>query len=309
MTKDHIPVLLDEVIKLLEPKDGKIYLDCTFGAGGYTSAILGFARANVVSIDQDPSTLIHAERVKSVYGDRFKYVNDNFKNLGSLFEGKIKFDGAVYDLGVSSMQLDHRERGFSFQGSNKLDMRMSSSGISAYDIVNSMPEEELANIIYLYSDERNSRRIAKNIAQKREIKKIETTSELAEIISSSFSFRGKIHPATKTFQAIRIAVNDEVGALHESLNALPKILNTGARVLIVTFHSLEDKIVKEFFKTNSIQKVAISKYKKQENTENKAFKIITSKSIKPTREEVINNPRSRSAKLRVAEKIEVNHEV
>lgn len=301
--KDHLPVMLEEVLKMLNLREGSLYLDCTFGAGGYSRGILESNNSKLISLDQDPYTKKYADELTTKYGSRFDFINDNFRNIKNIFKAKEKFDGVVYDIGVSSMQLDQKDRGFSFQGSNILDMRMSSKGISAYDVVNEMDEESLANIIYLYGDERNSRRIAKNIVEKRKIKLIETTAELAEIVSSSFSYRGKIHPATKTFQAIRIAVNDEIESLRESLKALPAILNDKARVAVVTFHSLEDRIVKEYFKENSQQKIAISKYKENEIETDKPFRLITNKAVKPSRAEVLSNPRSRSAKLRVVEKI------
>lgn len=300
---DHISVMMNEVLENLLPQKDELYLDCTFGAGGYTKSILKAANCKVLSLDADPTTFEYATKIQEEYGSRFEYVNDNFRNIARLFSSKTKFDGAVYDLGVSSMQLDRKERGFSFQGDEKLDMRMSGEGESAYDLVNDMEEDALADVIYLYGDERNSRKIAKKIVNFREKKKIETTKELADIVSSCVPFRGKIHPATKTFQAIRIAVNDEMGALRDSLNALPEILNIGARVVIVTFHSIEDKIVKDYFKENSDKKIAISKYKTQEIKSDKKFKIITNKAVKPSREEILNNPRARSAKLRAVERI------
>ncbi len=300
---NHIPVMINEVLEALCICDGKIFVDCTFGAGGYSKSILSKANCNIISIDQDPTTQKYADKLLEEFGDRFKYVNENFRNISKAVGNYGKVDGVVYDLGVSSMQLDERDRGFSFQQNAKLDMRMSCNGKSAYEVVNETAEAELADIIYHYGEEHASRQIARKIVEARSVAPIETTFELADIVRSVVRKKGKIDPSTKTFQAIRIAVNDELGALRESLEELELILKPKARVVIVTFHALEDRIVKKFFIDNSDPKVAKSKYSKEEAQSGKLYRFVSKKSIKPTKEEVKENPRSRSAKVRVMERV------
>lgn len=304
----HTPVLLNEVVEYLNISDGKTYVDCTFGAGGYTRSILSKADCKVIAIDQDPTTRRFAEKINS---ENLIYINDNFRNLCKVVADCLPVDGIVYDLGVSSMQLDDGERGFSFQKNAKLDMRMSCNGKSAYEIINNSDESDLADIIYFYGEEHFARRIAKKIIEVRQEKPLETTFELADLVRSicnrGAGRRGKIDPSTKTFQAIRIAVNEEINCLEESLAQIKDALKTGARAAVVTFHGIEDRIVKKFFSENSEPKVARSKYSKEPVSNLKPFKLITKKSIKPSKEEVKSNPRSRSASLRVIEKIEVSY--
>lgn len=295
----HISVLLNEAIEGLKLKAGEFYVDATFGAGGYSKAILESSDANVIAIDQDPYVLEFAQNLKEQYPTRFNFLRGNFAEIDTLIENKVS--GIVYDLGVSSMQFDQKDRGFSFQKNAKLDMRMSQEGISAFEIINETEEEELANIIYEYGQEKNSRKIAKNIIKFREEKPIETTLELANIIRSCTYKTGKIDPATKTFQAIRIAVNDELGSLKQSLASCLKILKSEAKIAIVSFHELEDRIVKDFFIENSDKKIACSKYSTKKIEYTKPLKIITKKAITPSRAEIVNNVRARSAKLRIAE--------
>ena len=299
----HLPVMLKEVLEGLNITPGGLYVDCTFGAGGYTKAILEKADCRVIAIDQDPSTKIFAEQLSSIYGERIYYINANFRNLMSAISSFGTVDGVVYDLGVSSMQLDDSLRGFSFQGNARLDMRMSKEGRSAYDIINECDESALADIIYQYGGETRARSIARKIVETRSNSPIETTFQLANIIRSICKKTGRIDPATKTFQAIRIAVNDELKSLEESLSQLQDILKLSARVVVLSFHELEDRIVKSFFKNNSDEKRAISKYKISSIEYHKPFKLITKKSTKPSRDEILNNPRSRSARLRVAERV------
>lgn len=305
MKQNHIPVMLNEMLANLAPKAGESYLDCTFGAGGYSKAILDQCDCYVTALDRDPNVVKRAEELKQNYGERFDFIKTNFadcfENLGSK-----KFDGIVLDLGVSSMQLDIAERGFSFSHDGPLDMRMSSSGLSAEEFVNTAEEKELADIIYKYGDETFSRRIAKRIVEYRKTAKIDSTSKLAGIVRSSIGFRkGKIDPATKTFQAIRIYVNDELGELERFLANVRNILKKEGRLVVVSFHSLEDLIVKSFFKENSEKPKARSKYAKEELVINpsKWLKIITNKAKAASDEEVGVNIRARSAKLRAAKKI------
>jgi 16S rRNA (cytosine1402-N4)-methyltransferase len=302
---DHFPVMIKEMMEYLAPRDGESFLDATFGAGGYSRAILNSCQCSLVSLDQDPNVVKYGNDVTSQYKDRFTFIQSSFSGAFDKLPN-MKFDGIVMDLGVSSMQLDNGDRGFSFDADGPLDMRMSGKGISAADFVNSSSEEEMANIIYQYGDEVFSRKIARKIIEERQKEPILTTARLASIVRSSImAKRGKIDPATKTFQAIRIYVNDELGELTRFLSKVKQILALNGRLVIVSFHSLEDRIVKNFFKENSQKNVAQSKYSKEKQIiePGKWLKTLTKKAIMPSEGEVKNNPRSRSAKLRAAIKI------
>ncbi len=303
LTSRHIPVMLQEVLQALLPKDGEIYVDATFGNGGYTEAILKAADCHVIAIDRDPSVLPRVDELKKLYGNRFDFRAGTFGDIANLISEKV--NGVVFDIGVSSMQLDDGFRGFSFSKEAALDMRMSMSGTSAKEIVNNMPEKELADLIYLYGEEKKSRQIARRIAEYRQDKPIETTTELAEIIYKIMPKKfGQTDPATRTFQALRIAVNDELRQLEDGLSGAAKILSGEGRLVVVDFHSLEDRIVKNFFAENSAKKVHVSRYKTPETTSIEDDKIFTfaSKAILPTENECTANPRARSAKLRYAVK-------
>lgn len=304
-TSPHYPVLVSEIIENLKPENNKRYLDCTFGAGGYTQAILAASNCFVTAIDQDPNVLKYTTKLQAEYKERFQFIEGNFANAKELLKG-IQYDGVVLDLGVSSMQLDEGERGFSFMRDGNLDMRMNSSGYSAADFIAGASEAEIADVIYKYGEEVQSRQIAKMIVEERQKEPIISTLKLAEIVRNSMHYRkAKIDPATKTFQAIRIYINKELESLEHFLNNLNDILKPGARILVVSFHSLEDSIVKSFFKDHSAKKVARSKYAKEpENNDiSKWLKTITKKPILPTNREILENHRSRSARLRVAEKL------
>ncbi len=301
----HCSVLLDEVLEHISPKKDRRYLDCTFGAGGYTKAILKTADCYVTGLDQDPTVRKFVDEVKNEFVEKFDFVETNFADAKNKL-GDRKFDGIVLDLGISSMQVDTADRGFSFMQDGPLDMRMGNDGISAKEFIAEASEEEIANVIYKYGEEVQSRQIAHNIVKMREIEPIETTLQLAEIVRDAMHYRkGKIDPATKTFQAIRIHINKELESIEKLLENLEDMLLPGGRILVVSFHSLEDSIVKSFFKEKSMKKVARSKYstKPIEMEDGKWLQLITKKPIVPSREEVISNPRSRSARLRVAEKI------
>lgn len=294
----HIPVMLQEVLTALKPQKGEVYVDATFGNGGYTRAILETADCKVIALDRDPTVKIRVNEFKNMYGDRFEFRAGQFGDFADLVPEKI--NGAVFDIGVSSMQLDEAERGFSFSKEGALDMRMSQDGISAKDIVNSYDEEALADLIYQYGEERKSRQIAKRIAEYRQNKKIETTTELAEIIYSVIHKKfGEIDPATRTFQALRIAVNDELGELSRGLSGAANRLQKNGRLVVVDFHSLEDRIVKNFFKENGGKRIRVSKYAPELVQDEHLFAEV-SKVIMPTAEECGKNPRARSAKLRYA---------
>lgn len=286
----HIPVLMNEVIAYAQPLSNKKYIDCTFGFGGYSKALLENG-ALVLGIDQDPNVSPYVDVLKSKHKN-FKFSYGNFKDITTIAMKNdfIPADGIVMDIGVSSMQIDNAERGFSFQKDGPLDMRMSAEGKSAYDVVNYYREADLADIIYYYGGERKSRQIASKIVRERKINKIDTTFKLANIVRSCVrkSFKNPIDPATRTFQAIRIEVNKELDVLKEALQSASKIIRLGGKIIVVTFHSLEDGIVKHYFK---------------ELASTKNYKIHTKKPIIASNEEIVSNPRSRSAKLRVIEKI------
>lgn len=294
----HIPVMLNEVLETLSPKDGETYVDATFGNGGYTEAILTSANCKVIAIDRDPSVIDRVNELKKTYGERFEFRAGTFGEMKDLISTKV--NGVVFDIGVSSMQLDDDFRGFSFSKEASLDMRMSMNGTSAKDIVNTLSEEDLANLIYQYGEEKKSRQISRKIVEYRTNKIIETTTELADIIYKVMPKKfGQIDPATRTFQALRIAVNDELGQLEEGLNGALAITNSEGRIVVVDFHSLEDRIVKTFFANNSAKKVHVSRYKETE-TNNEYPLSFVSKVISPSDEECSKNPRARSAKLRYA---------
>jgi 16S rRNA (cytosine1402-N4)-methyltransferase len=296
----HTPVMLKEVIESLSPKAGEVHLDCTFGAGGYSKAILE-KDAKLIAIDRDPNVIKFAEKLASEYDKNFEFININFADLD---ESQLKVNGIVLDLGVSSMQLDTAERGFSFMRDGDLDMRMGNHGLSAKDFVNNAKEEELARVIYEYGDEPASRKIARSIVLARVEKPISTTFELANIVRRAIGRPpGKIDLATKTFQAIRIYVNGELDALERFLEKSESLLLENGRIVVVTFHSLEDRIVKQYFAKNTAKKVARSKYSKLPEDTGATYKLLYKKPLVPSDQEVRINPRSRSAKLRAAIKI------
>lgn len=302
----HKSVLIDQIIEDLKPEDGKNYIDATFGAGGYSRRILQAANCNILAFDRDKNIVKFADALKKEFGDNFNFISSEFADIKKYLKGQ-KFDALILDLGVSSMQIDQDQRGFSFQKDAKLDMRMNQEQkLTAFEVVNQTEEEELANIIYNYGDERKSRQIAKKIVENRKIKKIETTLELAEIIKKAVGQRGfsKIDAATKTFQAIRIFVNDELGQLEKILADSADILNKDGKLIIVSFHSLEDRMVKNFIKKNSgYEDRASSRYSPDSliiDQKQYPFSCKKLKAIKPTQEEIKENIRARSARMRIA---------
>jgi 16S rRNA (cytosine1402-N4)-methyltransferase len=299
--------MLEDVLTHLSPRDGEVYVDGTFGAGGYTKAFLESADCTVIAIDRDPTALATAEKLQKEFGKRLIFIQGCFGDALELVQsaGFEHVDGFVLDVGVSSMQIDQAERGFSFRYDGPLDMRMDGSqGSTAQDIVNEMAEEDLANIIYQYGEERLSRRIAKRIVAERTVEPIKTTLQLANIIRAVVpkSPKDKIDPATRTFQALRIAVNDELGELSRALHAAEKLLNDAGRLVVVSFHSLEDGIVKSFlyeragYASNNSRHLPPS----QEVARAPSFVMKKRKAFEAKEDEVRENPRSRSAKLRVA---------
>ena len=299
MKMKHIPVMLDEVIASLSPDEGKVYVDATFGNGGYSEAILKSANCKVIAIDRDPNVVARANEIKEKYKGRFSFVSGCFGDIADLIKQTV--DGIVFDIGVSSMQIDEAERGFSFAKDGKLDMRMSCDGVSAFDLVNNLPEKELADLIYNYGEEKKSRQIAARIVEARQQKAISTTKELADIVHQVvFNKKNAPDSAMRTFQALRIAVNDELGQLEKGLENGTKILKNGGRMVVVTFHSLEDRIVKNFFGANTAKKTHVSRYKPDDNKDFSAMFEKCSKAIFPTTEEIVTNSRAHSAKLRYA---------
>jgi len=304
---NHYPVMLDEVVDSLSLKDDGVYVDGTFGAGGYSKAFLESTDCTVIAIDRDPSALMAAKELQDSYGDRFIFVEGCFGDVLELVRsaGFNQVDGFVLDVGVSSMQIDQSERGFSFRFDGPLDMRMNNTdGETAADLVNQTDEENLANIIYQYGEERLSRKIAKKIVEKRIENKIETTFELADIIRSVVpkSPKDKIDPATRTFQALRIAVNDELGQLKKALLSSEELLKSSGRLVVVSFHSLEDGLVKSFMYERSGYAPNASRHLPEASNANasSSFSLLKRKALTPSEKEIKENSRSRSAKLRVA---------
>lgn len=293
----HIPVMLNEVLEFLQPKNGEVYVDATFGNGGYTTAILNAANCTVIAVDRDPTVLPKVKQLQAEYGPRFIFKAGCFSQIEELITQPV--NGFVFDIGVSSMQLDQAERGFSFAKPALLDMRMSCSGLTAAEIVNTWTETELADIIYQYGEERKSRQIARKIIEARRLKPIATTTELAEIIYTVIHKTfGAIDPATRTFQALRIAVNDELNELQKGLQAAIKLLLPEGRLVVVDFHSLEDRIVKKLFNQYAGKKAGVSRYLPQTKAEENIIFESVSKAVTPSQEECNANPRARSAKLR-----------
>jgi len=302
--KPHLSVMLAEVLAALEPKPGDVIIDATFGAGGYTRAILATG-AEVIGLDRDPTVQVHAEAVKAEFGDRFQLIQTPFGDLDSAFEqsGKAKLDGAVFDIGVSSMQLDQAERGFSFMRDGPLDMRMADTGETAADIVNTWDHGPLAHIIKLYGEERQAGRVATAILRRRTEQPFTRTLDLAEVVEKALGGRrgAAIHPATRTFQALRIAVNDELGELERGLEAAEAKLAPGGRLVVVTFHSLEDRIVKNFLTERTGNTPAGSRHAPVAvDPRQPTFTLKFKGAQAATEDESAINPRARSAKLRAA---------
>jgi 16S rRNA (cytosine1402-N4)-methyltransferase len=304
----HVPVLLAEVVDALQPRDGGRYVDGTFGAGGYTTAMLDRADCRVIAIDRDPDAIAAGQALAERYAPRLRLIEGRFGDMVELLsaEGVDDVDGVALDLGVSSMQFDQAGRGFSFRASGPLDMRMEKNGASAADLVNDADEAELADIIFRYGEERRSRRVARAIVEARKQKRIETTGELAEIVRRAVGPQGRDEsdPATRTFQALRIAVNDEMGELERGLAAAEQVLAPGGRLAVVSFHSLEDRQVKEFVRARAGRTPGPSRHAPP-RAEAKAADLrdLSRKPVLPSAAEIAGNPRARSARLRVAEKV------
>ncbi|MCR4266057.1 16S rRNA (cytosine(1402)-N(4))-methyltransferase RsmH [Nitratireductor sp. ZSWI3] len=293
----HIPVLLDEVLEALRPLDGRRFVDGTFGAGGYTTALLK-AGASVVAIDRDPTAIEAGQALAAQWGERLRLVEDRFSNLDMVAGEPV--DGVVLDIGVSSMQIDQAVRGFSFQKAGPLDMRMEAKGPTAADVVNTMKAGDLTRIFGILGEERQAGRIARGLEKMRADRPFETTLDLANAVEKIVGRRPqeKIHPATRVFQALRIFVNDELGELARALFAAERILKPGGRLVVVTFHSLEDRIVKRFL-TERAGGQGGSRHLPEVTAAAATFEK-PAKSVAPTKEEAARNPRARSARLRLA---------
>ena len=294
----HIPVLLRPLLAAVAPVTG-VWLDGTFGAGGYTRGLLAAGADQVIAVDRDPLAFQMAAGWAAAYGDRIRMVEGVFSRMDDYAQD---LDGVVLDLGVSSMQLDLAERGFSFMKDGPLDMRMSQSGPSAADLVNTADEGVIADILFHYGEERASRRIARAIVKARAAAPIATTLELARLIEGCLprAKPGQSHPATRSFQALRIAVNDEYGELAHGLAAAERALKPGGKLAVVTFHSIEDRMVKRFLQARSGTAGRANRYAPQEAETTAQFSQTTRKAIGPDDQELAENPRARSAKLRVA---------
>ncbi len=306
----HISVLFDETLNSLNIKDGGVYVDGTLGGGGHSRGILERAKnVRLIGIDRDIEAIGAAKERLKEFKDNITLVNNNFSNVKQILAelGISKIDGAVLDLGVSSYQLDNAERGFSYMHDARLDMRMNPSDkLSAYEVVNNYTKEELTKIFYEYGEEKWSARIAEFIVEKREQKPVETTLELVDIIKAAIPKKVRVegsHPAKRIFQAIRIEVNNELGILKDTVSDIVDVLNPGGRISVITFHSLEDRIIKKAFMDLAMGCICPKGFPVCVCNRQPIVKVISKKPILPTNKEEKENPRSKSAKLRIAEKI------
>ena len=307
LPSSHIPVLLHEAIEVLAPVNNGIYIDGTFGRGGYSRALLTAAQTTVYGIDRDPEAINAGQKLVEEFKPRFTLLHGPFGAMDVIMAGQhiTQVDGITLDIGVSSPQFDDADRGFSFQADGPLDMRMSQSGPSAADIINTMGEKELADIIYQFGEERHSRRVAKRIVEARTQNRILRTHQLAEIIRHAVPRSADgLDPATRTFQALRIHVNDELGELRRGLKAAEALLKPQGRLAVISFHSLEDRLVKEFLRQRSAASSSVSRHlpANDHSLAAPSFRLLSRKPTIPSAAEVQRNPRARSAKLRIAER-------
>ena len=302
----HIPVLYEQVLSWLQPRSGGWYIDATVGAGGHAKGILAASEPDgrLLGLDADPEALSFARQVLAPFGDRVVLRAANFRQIGAEAEalGIGQVDGILMDLGLSSRQLDDAERGFAFGQDGPLDMRMDrSQGQRAADLVNTLSEADLEDILWRYGEERRSRRIARTIVAARPLM---TTGQLADLVVRTVGRREKTHPATRTFQALRIAVNDELEALHQTLPRARDLLRPGGRLAVIAFHSLEDRMVKRFYQEEARDCICPPELPVCTCQHRATLRVLTSKPVRPEAEEIAQNPRSRSARLRVAARLE-----
>ena len=304
----HIPVMLSEVIEALDPRDGKHFIDGTFGAGGYSRGLLEAARCTVLAIDRDPAAAQFAQALEERFPGRLKFVLGRYAEMREIAEreGIAAVDGVALDLGVSSMQLDEAERGFSFSQDGPLDMRMGAEGSTASDLVNALPERDLAAVIATLGEEKRARAIARAIVARRTEEPITRTGELADIVARVLGRKhdDPKHPATRTFQALRLYLNDELVELARGMNAAEHLLKPTGRLAVVTFHSLEDRIAKRFFAARSMPAPKGSRHLPEKGGSNflPSFRLLNRRPLSPSKDEIRLNPRARSARLRAGER-------
>jgi 16S rRNA (cytosine1402-N4)-methyltransferase len=311
MTRGHIPVLLDETMELLGPRAGGRYIDATFGGGGHTRVILERSAPDgeVLALDADPAAIERAAELATEYGDRLTYRHNNFGDITTVSEeaGFQNVDGVLFDLGLSSFQFDEHERGFSLHADVPLDMRLNpfGEGPTAWEIVNDWDEASIVDILFRFGEENRARRIVRGILRQRDEAPIQSNRELAELIETSVGGRrgARIHPATKTFQALRIAVNRELDVLKSALESVLEIVRSGGRIVVISFHSLEDRIVKQFFQREARDCLCPPDLPVCRCDHQAQVRILTRRPITASESERTMNPRSRSAKLRAAERI------
>ncbi|HEY2069652.1 MAG TPA: 16S rRNA (cytosine(1402)-N(4))-methyltransferase RsmH [Rhizomicrobium sp.] len=297
----HVPVMLAEVVEAMQPRDGAHYVDGTFGGGGYSTALLDAAKCRVLGIDRDPTAVARGREIAARYDGRLTVVQGEFSRMDELLGGET--DGVMLDLGVSSFQIDEAERGFSFRADGPLDMRMSASGESAADVVNQADEATLTRIIGELGEERFARKVARAIVAARPLSR---TAELAEVVKKALgpqAARFAIHPATRTFQGLRLHVNDELGELERGLEAAERMLKPQGRLVVVAFHSLEDRIVKRFFEARGKLRSGSRHAPEVQHARAQSFQMVGKQPRMPGAAEIEHNPRARSARLRAAEKL------
>ena len=305
----HFPVMLNEILKISSPSTREKFIDCTFGGGGYSKEILKFSKTNVLAIDRDKKVLAEAKKLEKKYPKRFKFYQLKFSQLEAISIDNV--DVVIFDLGLSSIQLDNFDRGFSFKSNKKLNMTMGLNEISALDAINNLSESDLKRVIRILGDEKEASKIAKNIVNYRIIKKIKNTNELVKIIENSKkkNYLNKINPCTKTFQALRIFVNKEITELIIGITNATKKLKPGGKILIISFHSIEDRIVKYFFTNFSKNKSRPSRYlPESKDIDTSLFEEYKNRVLRPSNKEINQNNRSRSAKLRFAIRSKNNFE-
>ena len=304
LEKKHFPVMLEEIIQICNnPNKNQLIIDCTFGGGGYSEALLKFSKTKVIALDRDKSAIKRSESLKTKSSNQFRFFNERFSNLDKIIAIEHKPNVIIFDLGLSSLQLQDYSRGFSFNASDKIDMQMGLSDISAEEVINTLDEKNLKLIIKILGEEQEANKIVKNIIRARKIKKIETVVELVRIIefSKKKNYNKKINVCTKTFQALRIFVNKEISELIEGLIKATQFVTKGGKIITVSFHSIEDKIIKYYFTNYSSNKSNPSRYlPSQSNQENSFFEKYKNNFLTPSEKELVKNPPSRSAKLRYA---------
>jgi 16S rRNA (cytosine1402-N4)-methyltransferase len=309
LEKPHFPVMLKEVIKVCTPENGGSFIDCTFGGGGYSKELLKFSNTKVIALDRDKVVIEKAKKIENKYLNRFSFYHEKFSNLDKVVKKDEKVDAIIFDLGVSTFQLSDMSRGFSFKSKEKIDMNMGLSSISAENVLNNLDERNLKLIIKIFGDESEANKIVKNIIKARKIKRITKVFELVEIIEKSKkkNYKKKINVCTKTFQALRIFVNQETTELIEGIIKATKVIKTGGKIIIVSFHSIEDKIVKFYFTNHSQNKSKSSRYfPDEEKNDTILFENYKNRLLTPSKEEIKLNPPSRSAKLRFATRNDKN---